>query len=81
MYRYLTYAIDKHQSSPSFRNDIPDWLKQNCDDCLDVVVDLQTLKRYFNGEWDDVSLFNIASTEQLVDMSKVDGESTPFANY
>lgn len=54
-YRYLTYAIDKHQSSPSFRNDMPDWLRQNCDDGYDVVVDLMTKQRYWMGEWVPVS--------------------------
>lgn len=50
-FRYLTYPIDKHQSSPTFRNDIPDWLKENCDDGYDVVVDLDSLLRYWRGEW------------------------------
>lgn len=50
-YRYLTYAIDKHQSSPVFRNDIPDSLRENCDDGYDVVVDLETGQRYYSGEW------------------------------
>lgn len=55
MSRYLTYSIDKHQSSPSFRNDIPDWLKENCDAGLDVVVDLFEGRRYFDGQWEEVS--------------------------
>jgi hypothetical protein len=50
-YRYLHYPIDKHQSSPDFRNDFPDWLKENCDEGWDVIVDLETKKRYWLGEW------------------------------
>jgi hypothetical protein len=49
--RYLHYPIDKHQSSPEFRNDFPDWLKADCDNSCDVVVDLQLRRRYFYGEW------------------------------
>lgn len=53
-YRYLIYSIDKHQSSPSFRNDIPDWLQMDADEGYDVIVDLETGKRYWRGEWKDV---------------------------
>lgn len=56
-FRYLVYAIDKHQNAPSLRNDIPEWLKENCDDGADVVVDLLTKKRYWLGEWADVSCY------------------------
>lgn len=56
-WRYLTYAIDKHQSSPSFRNDIPDWLKGNCDDGYDVVVDLVEGTRYWCGKWESVDVW------------------------
>ena len=59
MSKYLTYAIDKHQSSPTFRDDFPDWLKRNCDDYCDVVVDLETGKRYWGGKWEDVDIAKI----------------------
>lgn len=55
-YKYLTYSIDKHQSSPTFRNDMPDWLIQNCDDGLDVVVDLENGMRYWMGKWEPVDV-------------------------
>ena len=59
MSKYLTYAIDKHQSSPSFRDDFPEWLKENCDEGYDVVVDLEGKKRYWCGEWEDVMTYRI----------------------
>jgi len=54
MYRYLIYAIDKHQSRPQLRNDLPEWAVNNANDGFDVVVDLQENKRLFLGEWEDV---------------------------
>ncbi len=54
MCRYLTYSIDKHQSSPQFRNDTPDWLIENATDGYDVIVDLQEKKRFWLGEWEAI---------------------------
>lgn len=54
-YKYLTYPIDKHQSSPQLRNTFPDWLKENCDAGCDVVVDLETGQRYWLGVWTPVA--------------------------
>ena len=51
MPKYLTYSIDKYQSTPTFRDDFPEWLKSNCDEGFDVVVDMETKMRYFLGEW------------------------------
>lgn len=56
-FKYLTYSIDKRQSQPSFRNDISNWLKENCDSGYDVVVDLELKKRYWCGKWEDVDCY------------------------
>jgi len=55
-YRYLLYDIDKHQSSPRFYNEIQDWMKLDADACLSVIVDLETMKRYFSGEWEPITV-------------------------
>jgi len=62
-YKYLTYAIDKHQSSPSFRNDLPDWLRKNADEGYDVIVDIENNKRYWRGEWKDVDCYELVKRE------------------
>ena len=58
-YRYLVYPIDKHQSSPTLTNTLPWWVEEDSqpnvtDFANDVVVDLQTGKRFFRGEWAEV---------------------------
>ena len=55
-YRYFIYNVDKHQSSPTFCNVIPEWVKSDSEACLTVVVDLQTMKRLWCGEWAVVDL-------------------------
>lgn len=55
-YKYLTYSIDKHQSNPTLRNDFPQWLRDNCDDGYDVVVNLRNGKCYYRGEWENVDV-------------------------
>ena len=56
-YRYLHYAIDKHQNHVTMYEDLPEqFVLQNCDDGFDVVVDLVAKKRYWLGKWEDVDL-------------------------
>lgn len=62
-YKYLIVDIDKHQTSPTFRHDIPDWIMDDCKAYLTMIVDLESLKRCWGGEWVMVSFNGLLNEE------------------
>lgn len=56
--RYLVYPIDKHQSTPTFYNNIPPYILDEAEMGITVVVDLLEQKRLFLDEWESVKVID-----------------------